>query len=160
MVVLTIYRLLREYAHAFFPCTAGGLGRAFALQLVQCQVKTLILSARNETSLEQVVSECQEVSSSTTTIHIVTCDLSHPQSVTQLGRKALELCNDTVDVLINNGGVSSRSTFLETTPEVDSRIMQINFLSGASLAKALVPGMIQQASGTIVWMSGFQGLRK
>jgi dehydrogenase/reductase SDR family protein 7B len=61
-------------------------------------------------------------------------------------------------VLINNGGVSSRSSFLDTKPEVDAMVMQINFLSGASLAKAVVPGMVDRKSGAILWISSVQGL--
>lgn len=136
---------------------SGGLGRALALQLAHCRVKTLVLSARNEGSLQEVADECNAISP-TTTIHTITCDLSIPDSVTQLGQEAVKLCN--VDVLINNGGVSSRSRFVETKPEVDATVMQINFLSGSSLAKAVVPGMIERNSGTIIWISSVQGLCK
>jgi dehydrogenase/reductase SDR family member 7B len=43
-----------------------------------------------------------------------------------------------IDVLINNGGVSSRSRFVDTTIAIDQQILQINFLAGAALAKMLV----------------------
>mmetsp|Transcript_23646 Transcript_23646/g.42912 ORF Transcript_23646/g.42912 Transcript_23646/m.42912 type:complete len:356 (-) Transcript_23646:25-1092(-) len=134
---------------------SGGLGRALALQLAHCGAKTLVLSARNEASLQEVADECTDISP-TTTIHTITCDLSIPDSVTELGHKAIKLCN--VDVLINNGGVSSRSRFVDTLPEVDATVMQINFLSGSTLAKAVVPGMIERNSGAIIWISSVQGL--
>lgn len=136
---------------------SGGLGRAFALQLARCGVKMLVLSARSDASLQKVAQECQEISS-TMTIYCLTCDLNKPESVTQLGTDALQVCNGVVDILINNGGVSSRSRFLDTKPEVDSMVMQINFLSGASLAKAVVPGMVERQSGSIIWISSVQGL--
>ena len=136
---------------------SGGLGHAFALQLAHCGVKTLVLSARRETSLQDVARECQEISSSTT-IHCITCDLNKPDSVTQLGKESLKVCNDVIDILINNGGVSSRSRFLDTKQQVDQMVMQINFLSGASLAKAVVPGMVDRNSGAIIWISSVQGL--
>ena len=72
-----------------------------------------------------------------------------------------------IDVLINNGGVSSRSRFVDTSWQVDQRLMQINFLAGAALAKAVVPGMLQQGGdgeggagdgGRIIWISSVQGL--
>jgi hypothetical protein len=136
---------------------SGGLGRALALQLAHCGAKTLVLSARNEASLQEVADECTDISP-TTTIHTITCDLSIPESVTELGHKAIKLCN--VDVLINNGGVSSRSRFVDTLPEVDATVMQINFLSGSTLAKAVVPGMIERNAGAIIWISSVQGLCK
>jgi len=134
---------------------SGGLGKAFALQLAHCGVKTLVLSARSHSSLQEVADECQEISS-TTIIHTVTCDLSKPESVTSLGEEAIKLCD--VDILINNGGVSSRSRFVDTKPQVDATVMQINFLSGAALAKAVVPGMIERNYGAIIWISSVQGL--
>ena len=136
---------------------SGGLGKALALQLAHCSVKALVLSARSQSSLQQVADDCQEISS-TTSIHIVTCDLSNPDSVTQLGEEAVKLCD--VDILINNGGVSSRGRFVDTRTEVDATVMQINFLSGASLAKAVVPGMAERNYGAIIWISSVQGLCK
>lgn len=136
---------------------SGGLGYAFALQLAHCGVKTLVLSARSEASIQNVASACKEISSATD-VHCLVCDLSNPDSVALLGKEASKLCNDVVDVLINNGGVSSRSRFLDTKPEVDATVMQINFLSGASLAKAVVPGMVGRNSGAILWISSVQGL--
>lgn len=136
---------------------SGGLGQALALQLAHAGVKTMVLSARSKDALERVKAECNEISSSTT-IHVIPCDLSNPESVTSLGQQALKLCD--VDVLINNGGVSSRSRFIDTKPEVDALVMQINFLSGASLAKAVAPGMVERKSGSIIWISSVQGLCK
>ena len=134
----------------------GGLGKALALELASCTVGSLILSARNMESLKALQQECQSISPSTN-IHTLTCDLANKESVQQLGQDALKVC-DTIDVLINNGGVSSRSNFLDTQLEVDERVMQINFFAGAALAKALVPNMVTNQSGKIIWISSVQGL--
>jgi dehydrogenase/reductase SDR family member 7B len=173
---------------------SSGLGKSFALTLAkECQhVKTLILSARPSDALEQVAAQCREQYQQQQqqpgaqhhppcTVHVVPCDLADPQSVANLGRKAIELCggnengnnnSGTINVLINNGGVSSRSTFVETDITVDAQIMQINFLAGAALAKAVVPTMIKTSGGgsdghnnnnnniknRIIWISSVQGL--
>lgn len=81
----------------------------------------------------------------------------------------MALCdNGIINVLINNGGVSSRSAFVDTDLAVDARIMQINFLAGAALAKAVVPTMMISSSNSsneknvqknrIIWISSVQGL--
>lgn len=135
---------------------SGGLGRSLALQLSRCRVKTLILSARKKEAIESVAKECTQMNPAAT-IHVLTCDLASPESVSKLGHDALKLSR-TIDVLVNNGGVSSRSRFLDTTPEVDRQIMQINFLAGAALAKLVVPGMVSNRYGRIIWISSVQGL--
>lgn len=135
---------------------SGGLGKELALQFAECQVNQLVLSGRNQEALQLVAQECQQVCPSIKT-HVVTCDLSDRNSVQSLGEQALALC-DTIDVLVNNGGVSSRSDFVDTKLDVDEKVMQINFFAGASLAKAVVPNMLTNGSGKIIWISSVQGL--
>lgn len=137
---------------------SSGLGRSFALQLAQCGVKTLIITARKEKELEEVAEECRKAASvSDLEVKILLADLSNQNSVAKLAEDALKICPK-IDVLVNNGGVSSRSNFVDTAIEVDERVMQINFLSGAALAKAVVPGMVEKGQGTILWISSVQGL--
>ncbi len=138
---------------------SGGLGAQFALQIAQyCNPKTLILSGRKEGALQKIADECKSAGLDENVVHIVTADLSNKESVQALGESAVEICSNAVDVLINCGGVSSRSDFLDTKLEVDERVMQINFFAGASLAKAVVPGMVQNKNGKIIWISSVQGL--
>jgi dehydrogenase/reductase SDR family member 7B len=138
---------------------SGGLGGQLALQLASCGVQTLVLSARKVQSLESIAEKCQEtLSSKTITTHCVPCDLSNKESVIKLGQEALKLCNNHIDILINCGGVSSRSNFIDTALEIDEAVMQINFLSGASLCHALIPPMIESGGGKVIWISSVQGL--
>jgi dehydrogenase/reductase SDR family protein 7B len=119
----------------------------------------LVLSGRNEDSLKLVEQECKQIFPEIVT-YIITCDLSDKDSVANLGRQALLMCNQRIDILINNGGVSSRSKFLDTKLVVDEQVMQVNFFAGAALAKDLVPGMSKQGFGKIIWVSSVQGLCK
>lgn len=148
----------------------GGLGAQLAFQIASyCKPKNLILSGRKEDALKKIAEECRSGLAAASTdstgedadsvVHIVTADLSDKDSVCALGESAVKLCDGAVDVLINCGGVSSRSDFVDTKLEIDERVMQINFFSGASLAKAVVPGMISsRRGGKIVWISSVQGL--
>jgi dehydrogenase/reductase SDR family member 7B len=135
---------------------SGGLGRSLAIQFAHCNVRALILSARSVGAIEKVATACRDVNPSVT-IHSLTCDLSSPESVANLAQAVLKI-SPNIDVLVNNGGVSSRSRFLDTTPEVDRQIMQINFLAGAYLAKAVAPAMVANGHGRIIWISSVQGL--
>ena len=158
--------LTEKIRHSYTGKTAlitgatGGLGKALALQLVHWKIQRLILSARKQDALEQVAKECREVDPSIQ-IDFILCDLSDANSVQQMVNQVVELSkNSVIDILINNGGVSSRSRFVDTDIDVDAQVMQINFLSGAALAKAVVPGMVRNPSvgGRIIWISSVQGL--
>ena len=130
---------------------SGGLGRALAAQLARCGVATLILSGRDTVALEDAAVECRSAfvqgqgdrDVGKLRVEIVPCDLSDPGSVRVLGEKALEVCSSVaspmesgapggdnsgvVDVLLNCGGVSSRSSFLDTAADVDEVLMNITF---------------------------------
>lgn len=143
---------------------SGGLGKSLALHLSKCSVKTLVLSGRNVETLEEVRKLCDENiqiqgGDHETTIHILPCDLSDRQAVNEFSVEALRLCDNEVHVLMNNGGLSSRSSFLETSLNVDELLMRVNFFSGAAIAKAVVPGMISSTEAChIIWISSIQGL--
>ena len=145
-----------------------GLGRSLAHKLAECNVSLLILSGRDEDALLQVKNECADIASlsssspSSTKIEIVPCDLADQSSVDNLSAKSISIAQQlhttkAIDVLINNGGISSRSSFLDTDISVDQKLMQVNFFSGVGLAKAVVPNMVEQKMGRIVWISSIQG---
>ena len=143
---------------------SGGLGKELALQFAECGVAQILLSGRNAEVLELVAQECQERCPTPLTTNVIPCDLADPMSVQRLGDNALQVASNGIDILVNNGGVSSRSAFVDTQLEVDTRVMQINFLAGAALAKVVVPSMLAKekngggGGGSIIWISSVQGL--
>jgi dehydrogenase/reductase SDR family member 7B len=142
-----------------------GLGKSLAIALSKCNPSLLILSGRDENALQQVKSECIAVTKTgSIQVEIVTCDLADKSSVEQLGDTALQLSSTSdgigggIDILINNGGISSRSSFLQTNINVDEQLMQVNFFSGVMLAKKLIPNMVtNQNGGKLIWISSIQG---
>ena len=186
---------------------SGGLGKAIAIQISKyCTPKNLILSGRNIDTLNDIANECRQYqkqkqkdhqNNDNEGVHVILADLSNKESVQKLGESAIQLCSSSstsggigsssssssccVDILINCGGISSRSDFIDTKLDIDERVMQINFFSGASLAKIIVPGMISKnknsnshhqgnnnnnksnnsstsSSSKIIWISSVQGL--
>lgn len=142
-----------------------GLGKSMAYALSSCEPSLLILSGRDEIALKEVREECIQLAPSSTQVEIVVCDLSDNTSVENLANKALDLSSSgVIDVLINNGGISSRSSFLETKLDVDQKLMQVNFFSGIILAKKLIPQMVTNkgsnggnGGGKVIWISSIQG---
>ena len=63
----------------------------------------------------------------------------------------------TVDILINNGGLSQRGEAGSTPLSVDRRIMEINYFGNIALTKAVLPFMQKQKSGHIIVISSIAG---
>lgn len=141
----------------FITGASGGLGRSIAHQIAHCNAKSIVLSARDGSKLQKVAEECRGINPDIET-HLITCDLASADDVQELAKQSLEATSGRIDILINNGGVSSRSRFLDSGLEVDQRVMQINFFAGAALAKAVTPGMVERGFGKVIWISSVQGL--
>ncbi|XP_068834560.1 dehydrogenase/reductase SDR family member 7B isoform X6 [Capricornis sumatraensis] len=66
-------------------------------------------------------------------------------------------CFGHVDVLINNAGISYRGAIVDTSPDVDKRVMETNYFGPVALTKALLPAMIRRRQGHVVAISSIQG---
>ena len=135
---------------------SSGLGKAMSLKLAECDVKQLVISGRNIAALEEVKSSCEEMSDGIK-VHILPCDLADLASAEDFAKAAVQACVNKVDMLVLNGGMSSRSSFLDSDLKVDELLMKVNFLSGAAISKQVVPSMVKRKSGSIIWISSVQG---
>lgn len=136
---------------------SSGIGEELAYQLAQCGAR-LILSARREKELQTVKRHCLQHSIlQDEDILVLPLDLLDRQSHQAKTEAALQYFGH-IDILINNGGRSQRSLFLETSLEVYHALMELNFLGTVSLTKQVLPHMTQRGSGSIVTVSSVVGL--
>jgi gluconate 5-dehydrogenase len=125
--------------------SSGGLGYTIAKGLGQ-KGATLILNGRNETKLNNMVSE---LSTRGYKVHGYVFDIVDSQSVNAAVVK-IEKEVGPVDVLINNAGIQHRES-LENFPEKKWReILDVNLTGAFIVSKAVVKGMIKKQSGKII----------
>jgi short-subunit dehydrogenase len=127
-----------------------GIGEALALALAR-QGARLVLSARNEAALQRVAAACAPAETL-----VLPLDLADAARLPALVAPVLARFGR-LDVLINNGGVSQRSLALETTLEVDRRLMEVNYFGTVALTKAVLPVLLGQGQGRIVTVSSLVG---
>ncbi|XP_049558094.1 dehydrogenase/reductase SDR family member 7B isoform X4 [Orcinus orca] len=87
---------------------------------------------------------------------MVTFDLTDPGAIVGAAAEILQ-CFGYVDVLINNAGISYRGTIVDTSLDVDKRVMETNYFGPVALTKALLPSMIRRRQGHVVAISSIQG---
>ena len=118
---------------------SSGIGREMTLILAKQGAK-LIISARNKDGLEQVAKECQEINPNAD-INILPLDLASDCNVlVELAKEALGLFGR-IDVLINNGGVSTRVMARDSGISVDQYITQVDYLAHVAVTKTILPVM-------------------
>jgi short-subunit dehydrogenase len=131
---------------------SSGIGQALAIALA-CEGAHLILSARNKAKLEKIQEDCRRY---TPFCIIEPLDLSKSENIDDHVDNVIKQTGS-IDVLINNGGVSQRSLAMETPIEIDRRIMEVNFFGTVQLTKAILPCMFRQGAGHIVAISSISG---
>lgn len=131
---------------------SSGIGEQLAYECAQ-KGSNLIISSTNASKLETIKQKCIEYGAK---CHIVPFDLAKPTQIEKAVENVLQLFSK-IDVLINNGGISQRALTLETTEEMDRKIMEINFFGTISLTKKVLPVMIENGGGIIAATSSFAG---
>ncbi|WP_073087399.1 SDR family oxidoreductase [Winogradskyella jejuensis] len=130
---------------------SSGIGKALALEFSKQNCK-LILSARRETELNKVKSECNN----TEAISILPFDLADYSLMKPIAEKAVSFFGK-VDILVNNGGISQRSLIVDTDISVDKKLMEVDYLGTVALSKALLPHFISNKSGHYVTVTSLMG---
>lgn len=131
---------------------SSGIGEALAYEFNK-KGAHLILSSRRIEELERVKNDCENHEE---TVRILPLDLSDTETLNSKASEAVSLFGS-VDMLINNGGISQRAYAVDTSMDTVRRIMEVNFFGTVALTKAVLPHMIEQQSGHIVVISSVMG---
>jgi short-subunit dehydrogenase len=62
-----------------------------------------------------------------------------------------------IDILVNNGGVSQRSLLIDTSFEVDKKLIEVDYLGTVAVTKALLPHFIKNQKGHFVTVTSLMG---
>ena len=135
---------------------SSGLGEALARHLFNEQCP-LILVARRLDRLERLRDELVALHPTYPKPRLVQVDLADVGNLTAL-EKIIE--QEPIDCLINNAGISQRSSALNTSIDIVQDIFRLNYFSLVKLTELVLKQMIrrQQINATIVNISSMQGL--
>ena len=128
---------------------SGGIGAAIA-QLLHGAGASVGLSGTRTEPLEALAAELGERA------HVLPCDLSDPEAVAGLPKRAIEAMGS-VDILVNNAGITRDNLFMRMSDEEWSSVLQVNLTSAMILCKGVMRGMMKARWGRIVNISSIVG---
>lgn len=131
---------------------SSGIGEALVYELANKNCK-LILSARREAELQLVKKNTNLPDEQ---VLVLPIDLEHFKDAQKWVNKAIEKFT-TIDILINNGGISQKSLAMETTEAVEEKFWNINYFGTVALTKAVLPIMQQKQHGKVVVITSILG---
>ena len=103
---------------------AQGLGRQLALELARRHAVVVLLDIQ-EGKLKEVADEVKEIGSK---VYWYVCDCSNRESVCKVAARVKRTVGD-VSILINNAGIVSGRTILESSEEEIEQIFRVNTLA-------------------------------
>lgn len=114
---------------------SSGLGEALAHAFYKHGAQ-VVLCARRRQELERVRADLLRAPCNTTAHSpvIVPIDLSDSIDFTDRIDKIVSITGK-IDILINNAGVSHRGRVIDTTIDVDRKIMDVNYFGAVALTK-------------------------
>ena len=127
----------------------SGIGRAAANKLTQLGIHVIVVG-RNAERGEKAVAALRVAGGKA---DFISSDLRDVASAREVARKAIELGNGHVDILINNAGIYPFGPTHEMTEEMFERVYSLNVKAPYFLVAELAPLMAKRGKGAIVNLS-------
>ena len=134
---------------------SSGIGEALALKYAQ-DGAGLVLSARREDELERVAARCRDAGLATDQVLVLPLDVTDWESLSGKVQTVLDTFG-TIDLLVNNAGVSQRSLCKDTDMSVYQKLMDVDVMGQIALTKAVLPHMLERGDGHLAVTSSVAG---
>lgn len=132
---------------------SSGIGLALAERFGKAGSKILI-TGRDANSLDQAIKSLQ---AKDVTVAAFQADVSKEEDNSAMAEEAIRLYG-TIDILINNAGISMRALFADVDMAVVKKVMDINFYGVLYATRYCLPE-ISKNKGSIVGISSIAGFR-
>ena len=134
---------------ALITGASGGIGKELARVLVENDAEVCI-SGRNVEELNELKGSLGDK------CHIVPCDLSNKNEISELVSKSEEVLGQ-IDILVNNAGITKDNIFLRMSDQEWEDVLNINLNSTFNILKLITKGMVKRKYGRIINISSVVG---
>lgn len=131
---------------------SSGIGKALAVEAAKRKY-SVVITGRNEKKLLKVYDEISVLNNHQ--VHFVVSDVSVEEDCRKIINETIRRFGS-IDILINNAGISMRALFSELNLDVIKNLMNTNFWGTVYCTKFALPYIIQQ-KGSIVAISSIAG---
>ncbi len=132
---------------------AQGIGKAIAVRLAREGANVAIADVNLDLA-RAVVAQIQSLDAKAAAFR---ADVSNSTEVDELVRGVLENFS-TIDILINNAGISRDALLVRIPEEEWDQVMKVNLKGAYNLTKRIAPLMMKQRAGKVINISSVVGL--
>ncbi len=132
---------------------AGGIGAELCREFAKSGYKVAINYYKSESAAKALE---EEIISTGGSAKAYKADVA---SISEVSKMVVDIMADLghIDVLINNAAIAYQGLITDTTDAIYDRIMDVNVKGAFNTTKAILPGMINRKTGTIINVSSMWG---
>ena len=135
---------------ALITGASRNIGKEVALTFAREGADLILNTKSSRAELEEVAGKCRELGVST---HTAIADVSEADSVYKMVEDGIQALGK-IDILVSNVAIRPHKPILEVTDEEWHTTLGVNLHSAFYLCKAVLPGMMERKSGSIIAMGG------
>jgi len=135
---------------ALITGASRNIGRQVALTFAREGADLVLNTRQSRPELEEVEANCRELGVNT---HLAMGDVSDPNTAARVVEEGIAALGK-VDILVSNVAIRPHKPILEISNEEWQQVMEINLFPAFYLIKAVLPGMMERRSGSIIAMGG------
>ena len=139
-----------ENKTALITGASRNIGKEIALTFAREGADVILNTRTNGQELEAVAAQCREFGVKT---HTVLGDVSDSPRVSAMVNEGIEALGK-IDILVSNVAIRPHRPILEVTDDEWHQVLGVNLDSAFYLCKAVLPGMMERRSGSIVALGG------
>ncbi len=132
---------------------AGGIGSEIARVFAAAGHKVAINYNKSDWAAQELVDEILLAGGKAKQYH---ADISVSREVNEMVVKVIEDFGG-IDVLINNAAVAHQGLITDVTDAIYNKVMDVNVKGTFNVTRAVIPGMVNRKSGSIINISSMWG---
>ena len=135
---------------ALITGASRNIGREVALTFAREGADLVLNTRQSAKELDEVAAQCRELGARTVT---AVCDVGDADSVRGMVADGIDQLGK-IDVLVSNVAIRPHKPITEVSDEEWQQVMNTNLNSAFYLCKAVLPGMLERRSGSIIALGG------
>lgn len=133
---------------------AGGIGSAVARALAAQGAAVLVTDLDGDAA----TAVAEKIAADGGTARACALNVADPDSAVEAARQGAELGGGTLNIVVNNAGITAPSMFPKTTPESMRKIFDVHVLGTFNCSQAALPYLPSDGTGRIINVTSSAGL--
>jgi 3-oxoacyl-[acyl-carrier protein] reductase len=135
---------------AMITGASRNIGKEVALTFAREGADLVLNTRSSRPELETVAAQCRELGVNT---HLALGDVADPDRAQQMVEEGISALGK-IDILVSNVAIRPHRPILEVSNEEWEQVMRTNLFPAFYLIKAVLPGMMERRSGSIIALGG------